>query len=738
MIDAHPRSERSPDTGSPGTDESASTPRPGGVNSATTQERSVAALAARTSISEARSLHSEDVTKDTETLAMVSEALRLLSGGVALIYFAYSAYNLGRVSQRGVLTVMLLDQVPIVVAVVIFTLSHFRRLRKEWVHVASTALALSVAANIALTTRTYGSPDELENMIAVAVGGAAIVMSTRWLVVVLAGTLGCALWAASGVCTPGEFVGVAVTQIAAVIVAIIIFLGRIRGQRRLLELRRRDAQTTQELKQTLARAEREYQEHQASERQRLALLDQLRQAQKLEALGTLAGGVAHDINNVIGAITAIASTAVRQLPDEADGRRELREILVAARRGTTLTRNLVRFARQEEPRNAPFIVDEVVKEVEVLLRRTFAKHIELRTHCSSSEWSVIGDAGLIGHALMNLCINSADAITERGRITIETRARVLAVVESQQMGVPAGQYVELLVSDNGYGMSRDVLDRAFEPFFTTKDQKRRSGLGLPMVYGTVQQHRGGLQIESQPGEGTQTRIVLPAVAMSASPKVQTLHQTPRVDSLRPAALFVDDEPLLRRAGKRMLSSLGYEVMLARDGQDALDKFMQHRHRIGVVVLDVAMPRMSGTECCVQLRRLEPTVPIVLASGFPKGNDLQPILALQATTYLRKPYELDDLSRVLVELGDAYRHSTRLACQVNLVRVSSPPACGLVDALTCPERENVGLSFGGVHSGEPELAPQADRTTSAGADCEPFRESVVLSPAARSSVRRPST
>jgi CheY-like chemotaxis protein/anti-sigma regulatory factor (Ser/Thr protein kinase) len=339
--------------------------------------------------------------------------------------------------------------------------------------------------------------------------------------------------------------------------------------------------------------------------------------------------------------------------------------------GTTLTRNLVRFARQDQPRSEPFRVDEVVTEVEALLQRTLAKHIELRTQCQSKGWVVMGDSGLISHALMNLCLNAAEAISERGRITIETRILELGTDQAQQLGVRPGQYAELLVADDGRGMSAEVLERAFEPFFSTKDGKRRSGLGLPMVYGTIQQHRGGVKVESQPGIGTKIRVVLPAVAQPVVAAEQRSSRLPHVDALRPVALFVDDEPLLRTAGKRMLKSLGYEVILARDGREALERFEQHRHRIGVVVLDVAMPVMSGSECCRELLRMDPNVPVILASGFSGGHDLRAQLALPNTRYMHKPYEIEDLAANLAELGEAYRQSTRLSCQVNLARISIP-------------------------------------------------------------------
>jgi CheY-like chemotaxis protein len=275
---------------------------------------------------------------------------------------------------------------------------------------------------------------------------------------------------------------------------------------------------------------------------------------------------------------------------------------------------------------------------------------------------------------MNLCLNSAEAISERGTIVIRTRIVDLDVDEAQHLGVKPGTYAEISVNDNGHGMSPEVLRRAFEPFFSTKDDQRRSGLGLPMVYGTIQQHLGGLNVQSTPGDGTSVRVVLPAFRTPQEREVNHQRRRLRVNSLRPVALFVDDEILLRKAGKRMLAGLGYEVILASNGRDGVERYAQHRHRIGVVLLDVAMPVMSGAECCREIKRLNAEIPVLLASGFPKGADLQSLLKLPNVRYVQKPYDLDDIITNLAAFEEGYRSSARIACQVNLAGASKsiPP------------------------------------------------------------------
>jgi CheY-like chemotaxis protein len=291
---------------------------------------------------------------------------------------------------------------------------------------------------------------------------------------------------------------------------------------------------------------------------------------------------------------------------------------------------------------------------------------------------------------MNLCLNASDAISDQGKIAITTRTVVLEANESEPLGIIPGNYVELLVSDDGCGMTPEVRERAFEPFFTTKEHKRRSGLGLPMVYGSIQQHRGGLKIDSEPGRGTTIRIVLPASEQPVVIEERKRSKIPSVDSIRPLVLFVDDEPLLRKAGKRMLKSLGYEAITASDGRDALEKFTEFRHRIGAVVLDVAMPNMNGVECCQELRRIDPKIPVILASGYTKGHDLQSQLATPNTRFLRKPYELDDLAENLAELAEAFREFARMSCKVHCVRISTPSqknAASLAPATTITSKKS---------------------------------------------------
>jgi len=374
------------------------------------------------------------------------------------------------------------------------------------------------------------------------------------------------------------------------------------------------------------------------------LEEQLRQSQKLEALGVLAGGVAHDMNNVLGTITVIASAALRSTDEGSPLRQDLSDIADTARQGAALTRNILSFSRRGPAHRVPFHLDELVSEVETLLVRTLPKHVTLAVECQARNGWVMGDAGQVAHLITNLCLNAADAIEHQGDIQLTSRLIDLTVDQASKVGAAAGPFVELAVADNGRGIPSDILPRVFEPYFSTKDNSLHAGLGLAMVYGTVQQHRGGISIQTMVGVGTTVTVVLPRLAQAPS-RTQTLQPDEvRVDPARKCLLFVDDEPMLRQGGQRLAGNLGFEVLLASDGREALEVFAQHRERVGVVVLDIAMPVMNGADCCRALRRLEPELPILLTSGFPKDHDIQTLLENPHTRFIHKPYDQDDLAR----------------------------------------------------------------------------------------------
>jgi len=382
------------------------------------------------------------------------------------------------------------------------------------------------------------------------------------------------------------------------------------------------------------------------DQRRQQLEDQLRQAQKLEAVGVLAGGVAHDMNNVLGAITSVVSLAADRVPDGEPLRQDLEDILSAARRGSTLTRNLLGFARQGTHCRERFSLGDTVPSVVRLLKRTIPKQVDLSCSVASDLDDVLGDPGQMSHVLMNLCINSVDAIMGLGRLTVTVCNRPLTEDTCRHMSLDPGRYVEICVEDNGRGISPEVLPRVFEPFFSTKSSAERSGLGLSMAYGTVKEYRGSIAIDSVVGRGTKVSVYLPSQPRrNQSQRPPSLH--PPVDlGARRHVLLVDDEPLLRSAGKRLIAAMGFDVILAANGAECVAAYRMHHDSVALVILDVAMPVMSGVECFHRLKELNNDVCVLIASGYAKSGDIDSLLSAGAAGYLGKPYDKRELSRAI--------------------------------------------------------------------------------------------
>ena len=589
---------------------------------------------------------SPDLLSDRETAEATYQVVRGLAGGLVLVYLAFTLYHATADTGAAAKTVMVFDQLPLLASLLAFVLMLKHRIPRAWSHRVAVMLGLIVAANTAISVVIQGEGGDLRYMQAIVLGAGTIALSGPAVAVMLLATAAMAVPAALAVCTRSQFMDFAVMQAVTSMFSVALWYARLPGQKKLLLLRQTAAQSAAELGLALASAERAFAEHKHSDERRRELEEQLRQSQKLEALGTLAGGVAHDMNNVLGTITVIASGALRSTTEGSTLRQDLADISEAARKGAALTRNILSFARRGATDSVPFDVDDVVAEVETLLVRTMPKHVTLAVDCQAQEAWVSGEAGQIAHLLTNLCLNAADAIEQQGAIQVRTRLVHLTSEQATKLGVAAGAHVELNVVDNGRGIAPDVLPRVFEPFFSTKEGEGHAGLGLAMVYGTVQQHHGCVTIQSVVGQGTAVTVVLPRLNRAPSQVAAHDPGLVPVDPARNRLLFVDDEPMLRKGGKRLAGHLGFEVLTASDGREALDVFAKHKAQIGAVILDVAMPVMNGADCCRALRQMAPDLPILLTSGFPKDHDIQALTEHPHTRYIRKPYDQDDLAEAL--------------------------------------------------------------------------------------------
>ncbi|GLW30953.1 hypothetical protein Areg01_38930 [Actinoplanes regularis] len=394
----------------------------------------------------------------------------------------------------------------------------------------------------------------------------------------------------------------------------------------------------------------------AAERERLEA--QLHQSQRLESLGQLAGGVAHDFNNLMAVIlnyTAFIEEEIVKAAQGGDPRwkaaaQDIAQVLRAGKRATALTHQLLAFGRREVVRPQVLNLNDVVTEVEQLLCRTLGEHIQLTTVLGDDQWHVLVDPGQIEQVLVNLAVNARDAMPDGGVLRISTTNEAVTE-QNARPGLKAGRYTKLQVADTGTGMPVEVAERVFEPFFTTKPKGEGSGLGLATVYGIIAQAGGHAEIRSSLGAGTEFTALLPATDQTAGPADQPAapgymrHGGERV-------LVVEDEEALREVTRRILDRNGYEVLTAADGPEAIRLADSTDKRIDVLLTDVIMPHMLGKELATTMQDLRPGIHVLYMSGY-----AQPVLASQGTldpgvTLVEKPFSESDLLQKIRQVLDS--------------------------------------------------------------------------------------
>lgn len=376
---------------------------------------------------------------------------------------------------------------------------------------------------------------------------------------------------------------------------------------------------------------------------RMEMEQQLRQSQKMDAIGHLAGGMAHDFNNMLGGILG-AADALRQRVSPADIPL-VHNIRTAAEQAGALIRNLLAFARKEHVALAPVDLVQVLTDSVEILQRTLDKKIAIHQELETGLMLVMGDRGQLQSSLLNLGINAGHAMPEGGTLTFT--ARIIHLDQSychkSPFALHPGPYLRLAIQDTGAGIAPEHLKHIFDPFFTTKEQDKGTGLGLAAVYGTVQQHRGEILVESNPGRGTVFTIHLPLLEDG-----QTLEppEAKQAISGQGNILLIDDEPVIRIAGRFMLEGLGYTVHEADNGLNGLEYYRQHQQQIDLVLLDMIMPVMDGEECFRQLKACNPDVRVIMASGFTRDADFGTLNQEGLAGFIRKPYTVEQLSTLL--------------------------------------------------------------------------------------------
>jgi PAS domain S-box-containing protein len=387
--------------------------------------------------------------------------------------------------------------------------------------------------------------------------------------------------------------------------------------------------------------------HDITERRKLE--EQLRQAQKMEAIGTLAGGIAHDFNNILGVIIGFTELTVEDLPVDSDLTQNLNQVLAAAYRAGDLVKQILAFSRKSEEEKRPIYIGNTIKEGIKMLRSMLPSTIEIRSDISEKIGAVIANPTQVHQVIMNLGTNAAHAMREKGGILDVTLKEIgIDTKSSKRFGLRPGKYLELTVSDTGHGMNPDVMARIFEPYFTTKKTGEGTGLGLSVVHGIVKSHGGEIMVSSTPGKETTFRVFFPVTEQVIEIVTQPLEI---IRGGTEHIMFVDDEKSLVEMGKHLLERLGYTVTVRTSSIEALEVFRNAPDRFDLVITDQTMPNMTGVQLTQELLRVRPDIPVVLSTGFSESVNTENYKAMGIRAFVMKPIVKREIARVIRELLD---------------------------------------------------------------------------------------
>ncbi len=367
---------------------------------------------------------------------------------------------------------------------------------------------------------------------------------------------------------------------------------------------------------------------------------QLRQAQKMEAIGTLAGGIAHDFNNLLMGIQGNISLSLLDIEPNSPLVKNLKKIEQYVQNGVDLTKQLLGFARGGKYEISLLNLNALIEEQNLMFSRT-NKDIIFKNEAKPNLWSVEADRGQIEQVLMNLYLNALQAMPSSGTLTTRTGNVTIDKDQYNPYYVKAGNYIKITIADTGIGMDEDIQQRIFDPFFTTKEMGRGTGLGLASVYGIVKNHEGFINVFSKKGQGTKFEIYLPAsgktvpIPKKVSEKFVEGQET---------VLLVDDEDMIIDVGTRMLKKLGYQVFTASNGKEAIEIFKKHQEKIDLIVLDMIMPQMGGGETYDRIKIIKSDVKVLLSSGFSINGQASEILNRGCNGFIQKPFNLQNLSQ----------------------------------------------------------------------------------------------
>lgn len=387
--------------------------------------------------------------------------------------------------------------------------------------------------------------------------------------------------------------------------------------------------------------------HDITERRKLE--EQLRQAQKMEAIGTLAGGIAHDFNNILGIIIGYTELTLEDLMEDSISHQNLKQVLSAANRAGELVKQILAFSRKSEEERRPIYIGHIVKEGLKMLRSTLPVTIGIHTEIGDKTGLVIANPTQVHQVIMNLCTNAGFAMRGSGG-ELEVALKELNINSSNYKGdLAPGKYLRLTVKDSGQGMEPQVMERIFEPYFTTKKTGEGTGLGLSVVHGIVKSHGGDITLSSTPGKGTTFNVFFPVTEGVVAPG-----QDQPVEPIQGGTehiLFVDDEQSLAEMGKNLLERMGYKVTVRTSSIEALEAFRKTPDRFDLVISDQTMPNLTGTQLTGELHRIRPGFPVILCTGFSETVNTENFRAMGIRAFVMKPIVKKELARIIRETLD---------------------------------------------------------------------------------------
>ena len=387
---------------------------------------------------------------------------------------------------------------------------------------------------------------------------------------------------------------------------------------------------------------RDVSERKEAEAEKRKLEIQVQQAQKMESIGTLAGGIAHDFNNILMGIQGNASLMALKTDPGHPGYEKLKNIETYVENGTELTRQLLGFARRGKYHAIATDVNDVIDKSATMFGRT-KKEIRIQMDLVPDIWTVEVDRGQIEQALLNLYVNAWQAMPQGGDLYLKTENVILDAdfINNKPYKVDAGDYIKITVTDTGIGIDKETQERIFEPFFTTKEMGRGTGLGLASVYGVIKSHGGYINVYSETDQGTTFTIYLPASRKKIQKEIEK--PAPAVAMGTETILLIDDEEMIIGVGQELLQELGYDVLSARSGPEAIELYQQNAAKIDLVIMDMIMPGMGGGETFDRLKRINPDIKVLLSSGYSINGQASKILERGCDGFIQKPFNLIQLS-----------------------------------------------------------------------------------------------